>query len=163
MQYCNLAEMCCKFRSNSVVSKAIRAALSAGGSLYRMLLIVLGPVLFVVVLLLVLAATVMFNVYILPGIKASSLVHHLSGVVGAWISLNILFNYVACALTRPGSPATNIEEPLRLLKVGLDKRYADRVVHEVFLAPLVSYKYCHTCSTIKPPRAHHCRCYFSYI
>ena len=155
--------MCCKFRSNSAVSKTIRAAVKAGGVLYRMLMIALGPLLFVIVILLVLTATLMFYGYILPGIKASSLVHYLSGTVGAWISLNILFNYVACALTRPGPPTnystnTTAEEPLRLLKVGLDKRYADRVVYEVFLAPLVSYKYCHTCLTIKPPRAHHCRC-----
>jgi len=148
--------MCCKFRSNSTVSKIIRSALHAGTALYRMMMISIGPALFILVVLLVLAATTLFYTCILPGIKATSLMHNLSGAVGAWISLNILFNYITCVLTRPGSPVTH-DEPLRLLKVGLDKRYADRVVYEVFLAPLVSYKYCQTCMTIKPPRAHHCR------
>lgn len=81
-------------------------------------------------------------------------------VIAIAVGYNILYNYVMCVLTDPGSPPTCLDPSSFLGGVtggdieGGSKGHGTRYMLDV--APAIMYKYCIFCKAIKPPRTHHC-------
>lgn len=72
-------------------------------------------------------------------------------VPGIWILFNIMWNYISCIFTPPGSPkealAAELEEQKKL--VGTEGEAAKEEEAQFS-------KWCKSCNAPKPPRTHHC-------
>ena len=159
--------MCCKIRSSLLVNyfkgsifiscfKYIQSTLKF---IIRIFIKCFGHILFIIVNLLILSIVVAGFINIIPTAKDKLVMpYFVYQLYGIWLTINIFFNYNTCVLTNPGTPSYSHENPLKILSVALNGyRSSDQVVHEVYIAKNVSYKYCKSCKIIKPPRAHHCR------
>jgi hypothetical protein len=62
-----------------------------------------------------------------------------------FLAVNVLFNYAACVLTSPGIP----DVPHLM-------RYVAKQPEDDALDNGTTWKMCHKCKNIKPPRTHHC-------
>lgn len=79
--------------------------------------------------------------------------------IGLYLTINIFYNYTACAFTHPGTPGY-CPDPGKVLGERasiIDGRKVYEVAYKLNVAPYVSYRYCQVCKCIKPPRAHHDR------
>lgn len=119
----------------------------------------LGPVLVTGANVLIISVALLFFFVFFPEVYQNSIGHFLVHVtIGLYLLVNIFFNYIACVWTAPGSPSY-CPDPARLLgeKISIvDGRKIYQFSYHISLAPGVSYRYCHICKCIKPPRAHHC-------
>jgi hypothetical protein len=155
--------VCCKWRLRNEHYQWMRwmtACGDIGCSLYRIFMRVLGPIMFVSANLLIGSVAVLFFWYFIPEFfKNSSLLYLFHMLFGFYLCINIFFNYFLCAFTPPGSPSY-CPDPGRILgeKVSIvDGRKIYQFSYQLQIAPFVSYRYCHQCKCIKPPRAHHDR------
>lgn len=125
---------------------------------YRFGMKVLGPTLFIAANGLIVSIAVIFFFVFYPELyQTSPTACIVNALLGAYLLLNLLSNYFLCALTAPGSPSY-CPDPSRLgEKVAIvDGRRIFQFSYHLQVAPFVSYRYCHLCKCIKPPRAHHC-------
>lgn len=156
--------MCCKLkvtkRNLSTMKKwAECLSVTVQGS-FQVLMKVLSPIMFIS------ANVLIFTVLLILIFKMTPKLMNISGWLYAvnllfiiWGSVNIYFNYWMCAYTPPGSPAV-CHDPSLVLgteEYRDDNEKISKPRYSVQLELGVFYKYCHKCSCIKPPRAHHCR------
>jgi palmitoyltransferase len=153
--------VCCKWRhcqQHSRVTWARRTVLLVY-AVYQYAMRGLGPVLFIGANGLIISITLCFLFVFYPELyQTSALAYCLNMLFAIYILTNILFNYFACAFTAPGSPSY-CPDPSKILgeKVSIvDGRKIYQFSYHLNVAPNVSYRYCHGCKCIKPPRAHHC-------
>lgn len=154
--------VCCKWRAcqrQARSSVSYSAVMGVFCGAYQIGMRALGPLLFVGANLLILSIAFLFLFWFYPEVQAASTGHFLVHLIlGLYLLTNILFNYYACVWTAPGSPSY-CPDPARLLgeKISIvDGRKIYQFSYHISLSPGVSYRYCHTCKCIKPPRAHHC-------
>ncbi len=155
--------VCCKFRLRNEHYQWLRWFSAIGEvacSVYRIFMRVIGPLMFIAANLLISSVALIFIIYFIPDIfNNSPFWYFVNMTIGVYLLINIFFNYFSCAFTPPGSPSY-CPDPGRILgeKVSIiDGRKIYQFSYQLQIAPYVSYKYCHTCKCIKPPRAHHCR------
>ena len=154
--------VCCKsrFRDSSRCTRWLGVLGEIVSVFYRIFMRVLGPLMFITANLLVGSVAGLFFWYFYPKIYSDSpLLYTVHVAIGLYLVVNIFFNYFSCAFTPPGSPSY-CPDPGRILgeKVSIiDGRKIYQFSYQLQIAPYVSYRYCHTCKSIKPPRAHHCK------
>lgn len=128
--------------------------------IYKVLMRVLGPIAFLFAEILITAVAIIFIFWYIPELSGGSILLYLLHMTfGFYVLGNIYFNHFICFLTPPGSPSY-CPDPGRILgeKVSIiDGRKIYQFSYQLNVAPFVSYKYCHVCKCVKPPRAHHCR------
>jgi len=104
----------------------------------------LGPVLIVVANSLILFVTYEYLTVLVPRFMIPELGMVLTAIIicfGLFLLANILFNYWACVLTRPGFPGDHLDA-LDELEIGQTRR--------------PGFRWCKKCRCDKPPRTHHC-------
>lgn len=129
--------------------------------LLRALMRILGPFMFVGANVLTLTVVGLFLFRMLPRqLPDAPLSFALHCLVTLFGTVNIMFNYWACALTPPGSPDREASAEAQQLLCG-----EEGAAQSLVLEPGVSYKLCPSCQCVRPPRAHHCsvmnRCVFN--
>lgn len=121
---------------------------------------IISPLMFIGANLLILSVAGLFIFIFIPEIAHYSYpLYLLNLALGFYLLMNIFFNYFACSFVLPGSP-TYCPDPGRILgeKVTIvDGRKIYQFSYQLNIAPYVSYRYCHVCKCIKPPRCHHDR------
>lgn len=154
--------MCCKIRLTNQHYQWIRyfsVVTDLACSVYKIFMKVIGPIMFVGANILILSIAAIFIFLFIPEYSQDSIIVYFFNVgFGLYLLINIFFNYFACAFTPPGSPSY-CPDPGKILgeKVSIvDGRKIYQFSYQLSVAPYVSYKYCHVCKCIKPPRAHHC-------
>lgn len=155
--------VCCKFRLTNTHYQWIRWLGSFQDffcSLYRLMMRVISPLVFILANILISSVASLFLFLFIPEIAHYSypayLLHNLFGI---YLLINIFFHYFACSFINPGSPSY-CPDPGRILgeKVSIvDGRRIYQFSYQLNIAPFVSYRYCHHCKCIKPPRCHHDR------
>lgn len=154
--------VCCKFKSLPQSSRFACSSATLGlvCGIYRVGMKIVGPAMFLFAELFILSIAIIFLFVFYPELYLrSTLLCLFHTTVGIYLIINIVFNHFACAFTPPGSPPY-CPDPGRLLGEKLsiiDGRKIYQMSYHLNVAPNVSYRYCHTCKCIKPPRAHHCR------
>jgi hypothetical protein len=155
--------VCCKLRLTSYHYQWIKwfsgyKELLATG--YRVFMRILSPLTFIGANLLILSVASLMVFLFIPEIAHYSyLMYLLNMAFGVWLLVNIFWNYFACSFVNPGSPSY-CPDPGRILgeKVSIvDGRRIYQFSFQLNVAPYVSYRYCHECKCIKPPRCHHDR------
>lgn len=105
----------------------------------------IGPLLVCAANGLIAFCTYMYLTVLAPTYLQPRLGPVLTGIIvcfGLFLLANILFNYWACVLTKPGMPADHLDaEELEPTEEGGPIRFGKR---------------CRRCSNPKPPRTHHC-------
>lgn len=154
--------VCCKWRSN-YQNQWIRWFWNIHDiscSIYRIVMRIISPLMFIGANLLILSVAGLFIFIFIPEIAHYSYpLYLLNLALGFYLLMNIFFNYFACSFVLPGSP-TYCPDPGRILgeKVTIvDGRKIYQFSYQLNIAPYVSYRYCHVCKCIKPPRCHHDR------
>jgi ribosomal protein L40E len=155
--------MCCKFRPSSQYLAAARLCgviIEVGTDIYKYSMRVLSPIMFTIGFCLILSIAILFFFVFFPEFfQDSILLYFANAVIGLYLYVNVAFHHIACCITPPGSPPY-CPDPGRILgeKVSIvNGRKIYQVSYQLNVAPYVSYKYCHSCKSVKPPRAHHCR------
>ena len=119
---------------------------------FDMVMRALGPVMSAAATSLILLVVYTYFKLLLPSIVAESSAAYAVGatVVGLFLLFNILFNYIAAALTSPGRPPLGQEYPAPHVMAALvndpDLKHNDGKTH----------RFCNTCKAAKPMRTHHC-------
>ncbi len=155
--------VCCKFRLKNEHYQWIRYfgfCTKVCTTIYRIVMRILGPIFFFSANFLILSVAGILMYYFIPQFcEENSFLYVLNMLIGFYLIVNIEFNFFACCFTPPGSPSY-CPDPGRVLgeKVSIvDGRKIYQFSYQLQIAPFVTYKYCHTCKSIKPPRAHHCK------
>lgn len=155
--------MCCKLRLGNQHFVWIRwfyYIIDICALVYKYFMRAVSPVLFGFANLLILSVVLIFVFLFIPELfKDSVLLHSLHLLFGLYLYINVAFHHAACCLIPPGSPSY-CPDPGSLLgeKITIiDGRKVYQFSYQLNIAQFVSYKYCHTCKCIKPPRTHHCR------
>lgn len=156
--------MCCKLRlSNKNYHSLVRwfdRTRNVCAVLLKLFMKILGPIMFASANLLAMSVMLILLFKITPPLASRSLVLYLVNLAFVvWGSINILFNYWMCMLTPAGSP-TLCSDPGDVFGRTTTHDNGQKVtkaINNMQLSQGVYYKYCPTCSCIKPPRAHHCR------
>ena len=156
--------MCCKLklskRNHALLENVFEKTRDFCCDSMNMSLRALGPLMFLGANVLALTVVLILLFVLTPRLAETSMTLYfinLSFVL--WGTMNIYFNYWACALTPAGAP-DRCENPSTVLgktsymESGM-KLYKTNTIVKVL--PGVSYRFCNKCSCIKPPRAHHCR------
>lgn len=119
---------------------------------------ILGPIMLVIALGLITSILFTFLFFVVPDITEGNMyIFSLHFVGGMFILINVIFNYVACAFTPPGTPP-QCNDPTAIMgqrMVTVDGKRVLQIRHAINIAPAISYRYCRHCKCIKPPRAHH--------
>ena len=127
---------------------------------FRLMMRVIGPLMLLLANGLILSVLYIFLtslIYQLSGDSIALYIFHL--IIGIYLVVNVLFNYISCAFTPAGSPE-QCDDPGKYFgqKTSVvDGRIVYQIRNRLDLAPAVSYRYCKQCRAIKPPRSHHCR------
>lgn len=155
--------MCCKFRISHqymAIVKLFWGIVDACAWVYKYFMKFISPICFAGANFLIgSVAFIFFFIFIPDFFRDSVLLYYAAVIVGLYLYGNIVFHHFACAFTPPGSPSY-CPDPGRVLgeKVSIvDGRKIYQFSYQLNVAPYVSYKYCHSCKCVKPPRAHHCR------
>ena len=132
---------------------------------FRLMMRVIGPLMFLLAHIIILSILYIFLtkiIYMISGESSFLYAMHLS--IGMFLVINVLFNYILCAFTPPGSPVLCGDPGKYFGQISsvIDGRIVYKIRNRLDLAPAVSYRYCKTCTAIKPPRSHHCR-YVQYV
>ena len=109
---------------------------------------------------LIVGVTYTFFTKLLPEIAGDSrLLQGLHTGIGVFLFVNVVFNYVSCAFTPPGSPeiCTDPGKYFGQVSSDIENRTINQIRNRLDLGPGVYYRYCRHCTAIKPPRSHHCR------
>jgi hypothetical protein len=127
---------------------------------FRISMRIIGPLMFLLANSLIVAVTYTFFTKLLPEIAGDSrLLQGLHTSIGIFLFVNVIFNYMSCAFTAPGSPEICSDPGKYFGQVSSD--IENRTVHQIRnrldLEPGVYYRFCRHCKAIKPPRSHHCR------
>ena len=127
---------------------------------FKFFMKVLGPIMLMFALTLFSLIVFFFLVYIYPDVSGGNFYLFAAHFIfGVYMLVNVIFNYIACAFTNPGSPSV-CHEPSKVLGEivsMVDGRQVTHIRSKLAIAPAVSYRYCRHCKCIKPPRAHHDR------
>lgn len=112
----------------------------------------LGPVLVCVAVGLVLGISGAYFAVLAPAVmEVFSLTWFLVSGIGLWLLFNVLFNYLSCIFTPPGSPSAPLtEDALRRAHAHRDGQAPRPGAGEGFSL------WCKKCDAPKPLRAHHC-------
>lgn len=155
--------LCCKFKLSNqhyVWYKWGAAVQKYTCTVFKYVMLVVGPVMLVFANILILSVAAMFIIFYMPQIAGdSTFVYVLHMSFGCFLMLNIFGNYYLCATTPPGSPSF-CPDPGKVLgeKVSIvDGRKIYQLAYKLNVGPNIFYKYCQECKAIKPPRAHHDR------
>ena len=120
---------------------------------------VLGPIMIASANFLLGCVAYGFIFYIIPEVSGGSFVKMAANIlIGLVFLINILFNYMACAFTLPGSPDYCDNPVIRLGGKMTVNNEGNTVMHFrrcVETQTAVSWRWCRHCKCIKPPRAHH--------
>jgi len=106
-----------------------------------------GPVLSCVATFLILFISYVYLTEIAPMLtqRLGNAKSQLTTLIGLWILGNLLFNFFRTSYLGPGSPPSRLDnETIALLRDDPDLREGE------------SHRFCRTCNTVKPMRAHHC-------
>lgn len=127
---------------------------------FRLTMRVIGPLMLLLANGLILSVLYIFLTSLLYQLSGDSLALYFSHLgLGMYLFVNIIFNYISCAFTPPGSPE-KCDDPGKYfgqISSVIDGRTIYQIRNRLDLAPAVSYRYCRQCGVIKPPRSHHCR------
>lgn len=126
---------------------------------FKICMRVLGPLFLIFGNILILSVTYIYLLVVLPLLSnGSNILFWLYLLFGLFLAINILFNYLACVFTKPGSPSY-CPDPGPALGQTYHQNNSGQPVYEVAnklsIAPAVFYIYCRHCKCIKPPRCHH--------
>lgn len=130
----------------------------------RFMMRIIGPIMLLLANTLILAVAYIFFWKLLPKVAGDSVV--LYGVhmcIGLFLVVNVIYNYISCAFTVPGSPEPCPDPGKYFGQISsvVDNRIVHQIRNRLDIVPGVSYRYCKHCRGIKPPRSHHCRYYHS--
>lgn len=129
------------------------------GMCFKLTVKVIGPLMVVAANFLFGCIAYGFLFYIIPEMsQGSALVFGMYVALGLFFLVNILFNYIACISTPPGSPPP-CPDPVAKMG-GKVTTNGDGVTYLQFprcieAKPAVSWRWCRHCKCVKPPRAHH--------
>ena len=161
--------MCCKRRSSnrltSWFAKRIEQTIILCNGSFKLLMRALGPVMFLGANILALFIIYILIFILLPPLwDVGFIVYTINLVFIVWCSMNIYYNYWACATTSPGLPVicSNPGSILGHIQSIEDGTKNKKAVKGIRVSNGVYYKYCQECPCIKPPRAHHCRYFTSF-
>ncbi|KAJ1432034.1 DHHC palmitoyltransferase-domain-containing protein [Ochromonadaceae sp. CCMP2298] len=145
-----------------MLSRSLEQLSGWAALLFRALMRILGPVMFVGANVLTLLVIWLFMFRMLPRqLPEAPLSYAFHCLFVLWLAPNIMCNYWACAITPPGSPERESASAEAQQLLGAEGGGASLV-----LDPGVSYKFCASCSCVRPPRAHHCsvlnRCVYHF-
>ncbi len=119
---------------------------------------IISPMMLAIGFILIFAVVYVYFRHLLYKIASNNIMRIAHVAFGVYILVNILFNYITCVRTPPGTPDI-CDDPAKYLGFSYvinDGRRLDTVNQYLRVAPGVKYKYCRYCRCIKPPRAHHC-------
>jgi palmitoyltransferase len=112
--------------------------------------LLLGRVLVCAALSLIVGGVYAFTQLVLPRFVDSaqdtfglSLFQHY--VMTAFLTANVLFNYLSCIFTEPGTP-----------KAPTNLRHIPSRPNPSGISTGLEWRFCRTCDCLKPPRSHHC-------
>ena len=121
---------------------------------------IIGPLMLILANTLIFSVAYIFFSKLLPNVAGEShTLYWLHALIGAFLLVNVTFNYISCAFTSPGSPESCLDPSKYFGQISsvIDNRIITQIRNRLDLVPGVSYRYCKYCSCIKPPRSHHCR------
>lgn len=136
-----------------------RLSSAVGLGLRFLTLRLIGPLLLLMGNTLICSAMAAFIIYFLPELsqgKTFLYVCHL--ILGTFIFINVIFNYLLCAFSCPGYPSkcSKLLIESKTFRV-VDDQKVSCIPSRIDVMPGVSYRYCKICECIKPPRTHHDR------
>ena len=138
----------------------ITTCLKWSSTCFRISMRVIGPLMLLLANALIFGVAYIFFTRLLPRTSGESpLLYWLHAFIGAFLLVNVIFNYISCAFTSPGSPEPCLDPGKYFGQMSsvIDNRIFTQIRSRLDLVPGVSYRYCRHCSCIKPPRSHHCR------
>ena len=115
----------------------------------------LGPLLAVLAVILISLVTYEYFTQVYPTIMKlfeSEMKANIITCVGLWCLINIVFNHQSCVWTKPGFAPISIDKYPSNLQHIPQIHYK----HDPELKTHQLLRYCETCNTHKPWRAHHC-------
>lgn len=127
---------------------------------FRLTMRVIGPLMLLLANFLIFSVLYIFVTQLIYQLSGDSLILYcLHMAVGLFLVVNVIFNYLCCAFTPPGSPdpCTDPGKYFGSTTSVVDGRVVHQIRNRLDLAPAVAYRYCKHCCCIKPPRSHHCR------
>jgi hypothetical protein len=111
---------------------------------------ILGAMMVVIALTLITFGTFAYLRLVLPfvlGVDVTPLRYAAHRVITSFFAVQAIFNYLACVLTKPGSPS---------VPAGTKYFPVERSERESYFDDGTLWRHCKKCDNVKPPRSHHC-------